>query len=125
LTPKSSMPEVFASTTELSRAVSRALKEGTLRQLGPRVYTRNLHDPPELLIKRHLWPLLSAIVPGALIADRTAIEFKPSPDGSIFVVSDRKRPLELLAPCFKAATRALTSITWCRRAHARSEPAAP
>lgn len=95
MTPKSPMPEVFASTTELSRVVSRALKAGTLRQIGPRVYTRNLQDPPEILIRRHLWPLLSSIMPEALIADRTAIEFKPSPDGSIFVVSDRKRPLEL------------------------------
>lgn len=95
MTPKSSLPEVFASTTELSRTVSLALKDGTLRQIGPRVYTRNLHDPPELLIRRHLWPLLSSLVPGALIADRTAIEFKASADGSIFVVSDRKRVLEL------------------------------
>jgi hypothetical protein len=34
-------------------------------------------------------------MPGALIADRTALEFKPSTDGSLFVVSDRKRVLEL------------------------------
>ena len=93
--PKNSLPEVFVSTTELSRTVSLALKAGSVRQLGPRVYTSNLRDPPEFLIKRHLWPLLSSLIPGALIADRTALEFKPSTDGSIFVVSDRKRPLEL------------------------------
>ncbi len=89
------LPEVFVSSSELSGAVSRAIKEGTLRQLGPKVYTRNLSDPAELLIRRHLWQLISALVPEALIADRTALELKPAADGSIFVVSDRKRDLEL------------------------------
>lgn len=96
--PKNSLetlPEVFVSSTELSGAVSRAVKEGSLRQIGPKVYTRNLRDPPEILIKRHLWPVISALVPEALIADRTALELKPAADGSIFVVSDRKRDLEL------------------------------
>jgi len=89
------LPEVFVSSSDLSKAVSRALKEATLRQIGPKVYTRNLRDPAELLIRRHLWPLISALVPEALIADRTALELKPAADGSIFVVSDRRRDLEL------------------------------
>lgn len=89
------LPEVFVSSTERSRVVSRAVKDGSLRQIGPKVYTRNLLDPPEQLIKRHLWPVISALVPGALIADRTALVIKPAADGSIFVVSDRTRELEL------------------------------
>lgn len=96
--PKNSretLPEVFVSSTALSSAVSRGVKKGSLRQLGPMVYTRNLRDPPELLIKRHMWQLISALVPEALIADRTALELKPAADGSIFVVSDRKREFEL------------------------------
>lgn len=90
-----SMPEVFVSTTEISKAVMRAHRQGSLRQIGSRVYTRNLRDPPEEIVRRHLWQLVSTLVPGALIADRTAMECRPAPDGSIFVVSDRKRDLEL------------------------------
>lgn len=89
------LPEVFVSSTERSRAVSLGVKAGSLRQIGPRVYTRNLRDTPEQLIRRHLWPVIAALVPGALIADRTALEIKPAADGSIFVVADRKRDLEL------------------------------
>lgn len=37
---------------------------------------------------RRLWP-------GALIADRTAIENAPASDGSVFVISNRKRDVEL------------------------------
>jgi hypothetical protein len=89
------LPEVFVSTTATSQAVWRAQREGTVRKIGPRLYTKNLADPPEQVVRRNLWPLVASLVPGALIADRTAIEYRPAPDGSIFVVSDRKRDVEL------------------------------
>lgn len=96
--PKNSLeglPEVFLSTTALSTAVSRAVSNGTLRQIGSKLYTFNLADAPERIVSRHLWQLISAYLPDALIADRTAIELRPASDGSIFVISDRKRDIEL------------------------------
>lgn len=89
------LPEVFLSTKQLSVAVSRAAAAGNLRRIGSKLYTSNLVDPPEQIVRRHLWPLVAAHVPGALIADRTAIELRPAADGSIFVISDRKRDIEL------------------------------
>jgi hypothetical protein len=90
-----SLPEVFVSTTATSQAVWRAQREGTVRKIGPRLYTKNLTDPPEQIVQRNLWPLVASLVPGALIADRTAIDHRPAPDGSVFVVSDHKRDIEL------------------------------
>lgn len=89
------LPEVFVSTTGLSVAVSRAVRQGKLRKLASRLYTRNLVDPPEQIVRRHLWHLVATYVPGALIADRTAIENAPAADGSIFVIADRKRDIKL------------------------------
>ena len=89
------MPEVFLSTTERSSAVSRATSAGLLRRIGSKLYTRNLIDPPEQIVRRHLWRLVAAHVPGALIADRTALENMPASDGSIFVVAGRVRDIEL------------------------------
>lgn len=89
------LPEVFLSTTAQSSAVSRAAANGRLRRIGPKLYTKNLADPPEQIVRRHLWPLVAAYVPGALVADRTALENVPAPDGSIFVVSDRVRDIDL------------------------------
>ncbi|MDT8329164.1 MAG: Fic family protein [Roseovarius sp.] len=89
------LPEAFVSTTELSVAVSRAVKQGRLRKLASRLYTKNLTDPPEHIVRRHLWQLVASYVPGALIADRTALENVPAADGSIFVIADRKRDIEL------------------------------
>ncbi len=89
------LPEVFLSTTAISVAVSRAVSNGTLRQIGSKLYTFNLVDTPERIVSRHLWQLVAAYLPDALIADRTAIELRPASDGSIFVISSRKRDIEL------------------------------
>jgi len=89
------LPEVFISTTAQSSAVSRATAKGALRRIGPKLYTRNLVDPPEQVVRRHLWPLIAAYVPGALVADRTALENVPASDGSIFVIVDRTRDIAL------------------------------
>ena len=89
------LPEAFVSETALSSAISRGVQQGKLRKLGSRLYTRNLSDPPEAIVRRNLWQLVGAYAPGALIADRTALENAPASDGSIFLVADRKRDIDL------------------------------
>lgn len=89
------LPEVFVSTDELSSAVSRAVAQGEVRQLGPRLYTKNLTDAPEAIVRRHVWTIIAAYAPDALIADRTALENAPASDGSVFVVSERRRDIQL------------------------------
>jgi len=91
----STMPEVFVSNADLSAAVSRETKLGRLRKLGSRLYTRNLTEPPEKIVLRNLWPLVAAYLPGALIADRTALENRPAADGSVFLIADHKRDIVL------------------------------
>lgn len=94
-TPLDALPEVFVSTTEISAAVSRALADGALRQLGPKLYTKNLTEDPRRLVRRNAWQIVAAYEPGALIADRTALENAPAADGSVFIVSHRKRDIDL------------------------------
>lgn len=89
------MPEAFVSNAELAAAVSREVKRGTLRKLASRLYTRNLKDRPEQIVRRNLWPLVAAYLPGALIADRTALENRPASDGSVFLIADHKRDIVL------------------------------
>src|ERR1039458_9197509 len=91
----SALPEIFVSNTILAAAISRETKLGRLRKLGSRLYTRNLTDPPEKIVQRNLWPLVAAYLPNALIADRTALENRPAPDGSVFLIADHKRDIAL------------------------------
>lgn len=69
-------PEVFVSNAAIRRQVSRAYEQGRLRRLASRLYTRNLTDDPVAIVRRNVWPLVAAYFPGALIADRTAIEWR-------------------------------------------------
>ena len=89
------MPEAFVSNTVTSTAVWRAVRAGRLRKLGSRLYTTNMTDPPETVVTRNLWQIAAGYFPGALIADRTALENMPAPDGSVCFVSTRGSDVEL------------------------------
>jgi hypothetical protein len=78
-------PEVFATTTETSAAVRRAVAAGTARKLGGRLYTRNVADPLEQVVRRNWQPIAAHYFPGAVIVDRSAIDAKPAEDGSLFL----------------------------------------
>lgn len=95
------MPEVFVSDTAISQAVSSAVARGKLRKIGSRLYTRNLDEDPERLVKRHWYDLITAYFPDALITDRTALENQPAADGSVCLISNKKRDIELPGLVFR------------------------
>ncbi len=78
--------ELLLSDSTISSVVSFWASRGKLVKIGPKLYTVNTKDSPEAIIQRNRWQLVNAFFPGALIADRTALENKPSADGSIFVI---------------------------------------
>ena len=80
-------PEVLVSHTQMSRAIFVAVKKGLLRKLASRLYTKNLTDPPEMIIRRNLWQIVGDYFPGALISDRTALENAPASDGSVCLIT--------------------------------------
>lgn len=81
----SDQPEVFLSTTETSRAVGAAVKAGQARKLSPRLYTKNTEAPLEQVARRNWQRIAALYFPGAVVADRSAFEAKPSEDGSLFL----------------------------------------
>jgi hypothetical protein len=87
--------EVFFSTTAVSRAVRYAVGSGRARQLGPRLYTRNVDEPPEAVARRNWAPIAAGYFPGAVIVGRTAIDFAPAGDGSVFLAASGDRDLRL------------------------------
>ena len=89
------MPEAFVSDKHIARAVSRAVKAGKLRKLASRLYTSNKTDPPEAIVARNLWNVVAGYFPGALIADRTALENAPASDGSVCLITARGQDITL------------------------------
>jgi len=94
-------PEIFVSNSKISALVNQAVKAGRLRKIGSRLYTKNLTSPPEDIVRRNWYFLLKDYYPDALIADRTAIENKPATDGSVFIISSKKRETILPGITFK------------------------
>jgi len=89
-------PEVFFSSTRTSRAIRRRLAAGEVRHIAPRLYTRNLGDPLEDVVRRRVWDVAAGYFPGAVIVDRSAFEMRPSgPEGSIFLCSRTRRMVRL------------------------------
>ena len=89
------MPEAFVSDKSVTRAVSRAVKAGKLRKLASRLYSRNMVDAPAAIIARNLWSIVAGYFPGALVADRTALENIPASDGSVCLIATRGRDIRL------------------------------
>lgn len=73
----------------------RAVQAGRARRIGPRLYTTNMTDEIDGVTRRNVWPIVAGYFHDALIADRTAVDYAPSEDGSVFVVSSRRTPVEL------------------------------
>ena len=86
---KSSLPEVIVSNESIKRSVHIMVSAGSLRKIASRLYTTNFKDSPEAIVKRNLWQIVGQYFPSAILAYRAAIENKPAPDGSIYVISDK------------------------------------
>jgi hypothetical protein len=77
---------IFASSEKKeSRRITRLVKEKLLRKIAPRIYTSNLEEEPALIIKRNWYRILANLFPEALLSHRSALEFKPTSKGHIFL----------------------------------------
>lgn len=83
--------EVFLTDTSKSYQYHIWQKEGKIRKLYSKLFTTNMTDNIDKIVQRNLWDIVKLLYPEAIIADRTAIELKPAQDGSIFVISNKKR----------------------------------
>jgi Fic/DOC family len=81
----SELPEVFPTSTAISEALRRAVRAGKARKLAGRLYTRNLDEPLEGIARRNWQAIVAHYFPEAVVADRSALEAKPAPDGSLFL----------------------------------------
>jgi hypothetical protein len=89
------MAEVFVSSSETTKTVGRAVRLGRARKIGPRLYTTNMADQPEDIIRRSRWRVVSLLAPGSVIGFRTALEMVPSGDGTIFLTGTGRHRIDL------------------------------
>jgi len=84
--PKSQpLPELFVPDDP--KWASRAARRGEIRRLARGLYTSNLDEAPEQLIRRRWYDVAALYFPGAVIVDRSAFLAGPADDGSLFLDS--------------------------------------
>lgn len=87
--------EVLLATKYNSMAISRLVKKRALRKLGPRLYTINLTDPPEQIVKRNVSRIVGLLCPDAIISHRSSFETMPTQDGQFFATYMHSRKIRL------------------------------
>jgi Fic family protein len=90
------LPEVFPSTSLPSSAnITRLVNDNLIKKIGPRLYTKNLLDKPEVIVVRNIWNIVGIFAPGAVVSHRTALENRPSPEGIVFISGAYARTIKL------------------------------
>ena len=80
---------IFSSSNKsTSYQITKAEKEGKIKKIAPRIYTTNLRDSAEYIIKRHFFDILKWRFPNAVISHRSASELRPTGTGNFFITSN-------------------------------------
>jgi len=65
--------------------LSRLSNKGRIRKIAPKVYTTNLIDSPESIIRRNMLELVSWRLPGCVISHRSAQSMRPTDSGNLYI----------------------------------------
>jgi hypothetical protein len=68
---------VGSSVPAMAKLLARLKREGRVARLAPRIYTTNLSDTPENIVRRNLWTIIGRLWPEARLSHRTAFEYAP------------------------------------------------
>ena len=74
---------VGSADPAVAKLLARLKSEGQVVRLAPRLYTTNLTDSPEKIVRRNLWTIVGKLWPGARLSHRTAFEYAPH-EGHVF-----------------------------------------
>ncbi len=74
-----------SSEPRISKQISKLEKNGKIRKIAPRIYSSNLTEPVEEIVRRNLFQILGKLYPGALLSHRSAFEFQPTKAGHIYL----------------------------------------
>lgn len=97
-TPPPKIQEIIFASSEKkeSKRITALLREKLIRKIAPRIYTSNLEEEPASIIKRNWYRILAYRFPEALLSHRSALEFKPTSKGHIFLTYSY--PLKISLP---------------------------
>lgn len=89
--------EIVMATSDKSLSQQRTsmIKKGLLRKIAPKIYTTNLEDEPDVIIRRNVFYIIGQLYPQAVISHRSAYELKPTADGDIYLTYSYSKNVSL------------------------------
>lgn len=96
--PDKTYPEIWvvpAADQAQAQEASRAVKQGSARRILPGLYTGNLEDPLEQIVRRNIYQILGTLYPGCVLSHRTAFYGGQVGDGHIYATYKYTRNIEL------------------------------
>ena len=82
---------VFFDDVASRDTLSRAVADGRIRRLAPRLYSSDLSADPAEIVVANRWLILGRLLPGAVIVDRSAARDGGVTGGCIFVAAETHR----------------------------------
>ena len=77
---------IFASDKPSeAKMISHKESKGTIRKIAPRLYTTNMIDSPENIVKRNLISILGWRFPGCVISHQSASSLRPTTKGNLYL----------------------------------------
>lgn len=91
------LQEIIFSSSDpnISREINKFLRDGKLRKLAPRIFSPNLEEAPEEIVRRNVFKIIGALYPGTILSHRSALEFRPTSSGDLFLTGTYSRNIEL------------------------------
>ena len=91
------MPLVTAGDDKTeARRLQRLTKQGRLRRIYAGIYTDDLAQPPETVVRRELLTLCALITPAGILSHRSGLEgSRPTVAGNVFLTGSQRRNFEL------------------------------
>lgn len=83
-----------SSDKKESRQISLYVAKGAIKKIAPRLYTTNMADSPESIIRRNWFRILAQQYPGAILSHRSALEGHPI-EGHVFLTYSYTKNIEL------------------------------
>ncbi len=77
---------IMASADKAASAKRTAmLKAGILRKIASKIYTTDMDEEPDVIVRRNLFFILGQLYPNAVVSHRSAFELKPTEAGDIYL----------------------------------------
>ena len=66
------LQEIITGSKEKSIEMGKLEKDGLIKKIAPRLYTSNLSESAEIIVRRNWYRILSELYPSAFLSHRSA-----------------------------------------------------